>query len=138
MACRRDSSLQISGPRAELDQIFHSTGLQVVGLQVCRAKKARRLQGENFYMISEPADAKGRGGCELWVAKELQAKRAHVAFGTGAAASESGTPQVQVLCFGLPCTSRMCWRAGKTFLVAALQICGAGVCGGHGGARDGV
>ena len=55
---RRDPGLQISGRRAELDRIFHSTGLQVIGLQECRAKKARRLEGENFYMISEPADAR--------------------------------------------------------------------------------
>ena len=69
VTCRRDPGLQISGRRAELDRIFHSTGLQVIGLQECRAKRARRLEGENYYMISEPADARGRGGCELWVTK---------------------------------------------------------------------
>ena len=72
MACRRDLVLQVSGQRAELDQIMHSMGLQVIGLQECRAKKARILEGENFYVISKPADAKGRRGCELWVAKELR------------------------------------------------------------------
>ena len=51
---RRDPGLQISGGRAELHRIFHSTGLQVIGLQQCRAKKARRREGEKFYMISEP------------------------------------------------------------------------------------
>ena len=75
---RRDPGLQISGRGAELDRIFHSTGLQVIGLQECRAKKARRLEGDNFYMISEPADARGRGGCELWVAKELKPNKRNV------------------------------------------------------------
>ena len=51
---RRDPRLQISGRRAELDQSFHSTGLQVIGLQECTTKKARILEG------SEPADAKGK------------------------------------------------------------------------------
>ena len=63
VTCRRDQGLQISGRRAELDWVFHSTGLQVIGLQECRAKKARRLEGENFHMISESADARGRIGC---------------------------------------------------------------------------
>ena len=70
--------MQHSGRRAELDQIFHSNGLQVIGLQECRAKKARRLEGENFFMISEPADARGIGGCELWVAKELKPNKRNV------------------------------------------------------------
>ena len=47
MTRRRDPGLQISGRGAELDQIFHSNGLQVIGLQECRAKKARRLEGDN-------------------------------------------------------------------------------------------
>ena len=33
LARRRDPGLQLSGRRAEFDQIFHSTGLQVTGLQ---------------------------------------------------------------------------------------------------------
>ena len=72
VTCRRDPGLQISGRRAELDRIFHPTRLQVIGLQECRAKKARRLEGEHFYMISERADAMGREGYELWVTKELK------------------------------------------------------------------
>ena len=71
MICRRDAGLQISGRPAELNRIFHPNGLQVIGLQECRAKKARRPEGEHFYVVSEPADAKGRGGCELWVTKSF-------------------------------------------------------------------
>ena len=75
---RRDPGLQVSGRRAQLDQIFHSTGLQVSGMQECRSKEGRRLEGENFYMISEPPDAKGRGGCELWVTKDLRLDKRNV------------------------------------------------------------
>ena len=61
MARDRDPGLHVLGRREELDRIFHSTGLQVIGLQECRAKKARRLEGENFYMISEASGCQGKG-----------------------------------------------------------------------------
>ena len=61
-----------------------------------------------------------------------------VAIGARAAAHKSGTHQVPMLCYGLPRTSGVCWRAGKTFVVATLQICGAGVRCGHRGAADHV
>ena len=78
VACRRDPGLQVSGRRSDMDQFFHLTGLQVIGLQECRAEKARKLEGGNFNRISEPADAKERGRCELWVAKELQPDKRNV------------------------------------------------------------
>ena len=121
LARRRDPGSQVSGRRAELDQIFHSTGLQVIGLQECPAKKARRLEGENFNMISETAGAKGRGGCELWVAKELRPDKRKVRL----LHSEpelllASLLHVSMLCFGLSCTSGVCWRTGKVIVVATL------------------
>ena len=85
-------------------------------------------------MISEPADAKGRGGCELWIAKELRPDKRRVRL----LHSEPEIllvslelPEVPVLCFGLSYDSSMHWREGMTFVVATLQICDTGVCCGH-------
>ena len=44
VARRRDPGLQVSGRDSDMDQIFHLTGLQVIGLQECRAQKARKLE----------------------------------------------------------------------------------------------
>ena len=85
-------------------------------------------------MISEPADAEGRGGCELWIAKELRPDKRRVRL----LHSEPEILlvslellQVPVLCFGLSYDSSMRWREGKTFVVATLQICDTGVCCGY-------
>ena len=131
---RRDPGLQISGRRAELDRIFHSTGLQVIGLHECRAKTARRLEGEHFYMISEPADAKGRGGCELWVTKELRPNKRNVRLLHSEpelllASLELPKCRCFVLVFHAP--PGVCWRAGKAIMVATLHVCCAGVRCGH-------
>ena len=102
LARRSDPGLQVSGRRAEVDQMFHSTGLQVIGLQECRSKKSRRLVGQNLKMISATR----------------QAKLASLAFGARTVVREAGTPEVSMLCFGLSRPSGVCWRTGKAVMVA--------------------
>ena len=61
--------LRIAGRKAVLKQSFASAGPHLVGLQETRLQASECQPDEDYYIFNAEADAKGHGGCALWLSR---------------------------------------------------------------------
>ena len=59
---------------AFLEKHFETERVTFAGLQETRLQIDGRVDGQTFYMMSAAADAKGVGGVQIWIRREMVAR----------------------------------------------------------------